>query len=150
MRDLEGWRVPRPGSKSRLIYDWLKCGATTWQIARRFGLDVELTRMLAHKFRHPERANYNEQARRKGKLEKRLPRRNERDSEGWRVPWPGTKSRMIYGLLKYGLSTHEIAAVTGFKPGVVRVLAHKIRPPNWRMGEGPRQALRQLAELGGG
>jgi hypothetical protein len=105
---------------------------------------------MAYKITHPDWANYNERMRRRGQLEARLPRRNERDSEGWRVPWVGTKSRMIYGLLKYGLSTHEIAKVTGFKPGVVRVLAHKIRPPNWRGGEGPRQAQRELAELGGG
>ena len=102
--------MPRQGSKSRLIYDWLKYGLTTWQIAQRFALDVELTRMLAHKFCHPERANYYERARRKGRLEQRVPRRNERDSDGWRVPTPGTKSRIIYGLLKYGLGTHEITA----------------------------------------
>ena len=32
-----------------------------------------------------------------------------RDADGWWVPSPGTKSRLIYGLLKHGLSTSEIA-----------------------------------------
>ena len=128
-RDLEGWRVPQQGSKSRLIYDWLKYGATTLQIARKFGFDVELTRSLAYKLTHPEWANYNKRMRRsRDQLEARLP-------------------RIIYGLLKYGLGTHEIATLTGFTPGVVRVLAHKMRPPNWREVTGPRQAQRELAEL---
>ena len=127
MRDAEGWRVPWPGTKSRVVYDWLKYGLTTWQIAQRTGFDAELTRSLAYKICHPDWANRQEQARRKDQLEQRVPWRNERDGEGWRVPWPGTKSRMIYGLLKYGLTTQQIAEVTGFKRGLVRVLAHKIR-----------------------
>jgi hypothetical protein len=54
-----------------------------------------------------------------------------RDTNGWRVPRPGTKSRLIYGLLKYGLTTRQIAAETGFGVELTRVLAYKIRRPNW-------------------
>jgi hypothetical protein len=58
-------------------------------------------------------------------------RLNERDADGWRVPSLGTKSRLIYGLLKHGLTTLEIAAVTGFNVELTRVLAYKIRRPDW-------------------
>ena len=120
MRDAEvgGCRGRAP---SREWFTRLKYGLTTWQIAQRTGFDAELTRSLAYKIRHPDWANRQEQARRKDQLEQRVPWRNERDGEGWRVPWPGTKSRMIYGLLKYGLTTQQIAEVTGFKRGLVRV-----------------------------
>jgi hypothetical protein len=36
-----------------------------------------------------------------------------RDADGWCVPSPGTKSRLIYGVLKHGLSTSEIADEQG-------------------------------------
>jgi hypothetical protein len=31
-----------------------------------------------------------------------------RDADGWWVPSPGAKSRLIYGLLKHGLSTSAL------------------------------------------
>ena len=76
---------------------------------------------------------------------------NQRDTDGWRVPNIGTKSRLIYGLLKYGLTTLEIAAETGFDTTLTRVLAYKIRRPDWanRLEHGARVRRRNLQHLTG-
>ncbi len=48
-----------------------------------------------------------------------------RDSDGWRVPRLGTHARVVYGLMKYGLSSREIAELTGYKLGSVRVVSSR-------------------------
>jgi hypothetical protein len=48
-----------------------------------------------------------------------------RDRDGWRVPQAGTKARIIYGLLKYGLSSREIARVAGYRTEFVSVVISK-------------------------
>ena len=55
--------------------------------------------------------------------------RRSRDDMGWLLSRPGTKARLVYGLMKYGLSAPEIAAETGIKAPLVRVMMNHIRHP---------------------
>lgn len=45
-----------------------------------------------------------------------------RDDDGWPVPKPGTKARIIYGLRKYGLTARQISNETGYNVNTVRVM----------------------------
>lgn len=53
----------------------------------------------------------------------------QRDNYGWRIPKPGTKSRMIYGLVIYGLQPCEIAKEMGITTTVVHQALNKIVNP---------------------
>lgn len=59
--------------------------------------------------------------------------RRPRDANGFMVPLEGTKSRVIYELLRRGLRTREIIEATGYSPGSTKVLIHKIRNPRLPM-----------------
>ena len=50
----------------------------------------------------------------------------QRDTDGWRIPRPGTKSYRIYELAKQGKTTKEIVAITGFSRASVVVLRRRL------------------------
>lgn len=55
VRDKNGWRIPRPGTLSRSIYDQINSGLTPMQIAARIEVDVGKIRVLSHRFRTADR-----------------------------------------------------------------------------------------------
>jgi hypothetical protein len=53
-RDDKGWRIPRPGTVSRAVYDQITGGATPLQASRALNINVGMVRVLAHRFRNPD------------------------------------------------------------------------------------------------
>ena len=53
-RDKYGWRVPGKGTLSRKIYDHFIRGRTPREIARSLQIDINLVRVLSHRFRNPD------------------------------------------------------------------------------------------------
>lgn len=56
-RDERGWRVPRPGTRSRCIYDLMVSGARAKSIVASIGGDAQTIRVLMWKIRRPAAAN---------------------------------------------------------------------------------------------
>jgi hypothetical protein len=56
-RDERGWRIPRPGTRSRRIYDLLCEGLSTGKIHSIVGGSYATTGFLIWKIKHPETAN---------------------------------------------------------------------------------------------
>lgn len=56
-RDENGWRIPRPGTRSRTIYDMLRRGYTPGEIHRRLGGAYGTLSFSIWRIRHPEQAN---------------------------------------------------------------------------------------------
>ncbi len=59
-RDEIGWRVPRPSTKSRQIYDLAKAGKGSAEITKITGDKGSVVRVLLWKIRNPENANQQE------------------------------------------------------------------------------------------
>ena len=57
VRDQDGWRIPRDGSKSRRIYDLLLEGCSHRQIQQEVGGSLNCIRVLIYYMRHPEKHN---------------------------------------------------------------------------------------------
>jgi hypothetical protein len=57
-----------------------------------------------------------------------------RNKNGWRIPAPGTKSRAVYDQIVAGATPLQISHTLNINVGMVRVLAHRFRNPDWRSG----------------
>ncbi len=56
-RDDNGWRVPRPGTKSAQIYAMLREGASNTEIAAALRCSLGSVGVLKNRMRHPEHSN---------------------------------------------------------------------------------------------
>ena len=63
-RDELGWRVPRPGTTSAVIYALARQGLSTGEIAKELGRGYQTVAVLVFKIKHPERGNQLGNARR--------------------------------------------------------------------------------------
>lgn len=64
LRDERGWRIPRPGTKSRQIYDLLIVGKRRFEIVAATGISDQLVSAFIWKIKHPELANWHENQKR--------------------------------------------------------------------------------------
>lgn len=55
--DENGWRIPREGTQSAIIYQAYRDGISPTKIAENLRISVSTVRVLAWKFRHPATAN---------------------------------------------------------------------------------------------
>ena len=55
--DENGWRIPRAGTRSRLVYELTIRGETRSSIARVLKMNVQTVGSLIFKFRHPVAVN---------------------------------------------------------------------------------------------
>jgi hypothetical protein len=51
-RDRKGWRIPRPGTLSRKIYEMINSGMTPKEISEALDENVGKIRVLSHRFRN--------------------------------------------------------------------------------------------------
>lgn len=61
-RDEHGWRVPRPGTHSRYIYDAMLCNRSNKEIAKALSISPSTVGVLKYKIRNPTRSNERELA----------------------------------------------------------------------------------------
>lgn len=55
--DENGWRIPKEGTRSAIIYEAYRNGISPTKIAENLGISVGAVRVLAWKIRHPAAAN---------------------------------------------------------------------------------------------
>ncbi len=71
----------------------------------------------------------------------RNPYHLEQDEQGWFIPRPETFSRLVYEVLKRGMTVKEIAQGTGRSYNMVAVLAYQIRGGRAKMRKKVRSVV---------